>query len=274
MHRCVPRLSVVLITHVSKALGGLLDRYRSPWALDLRSSDRTTTSPTLTDVISETAFASVLDEWLAIAPKTAALGVWEARFEGMAAEQSRLRANGRWRTGGRTLLSALGLHHDEVRLCAGLAWLLTPDGWHGLGTSLLRALLDELQLTGLDAADVASASVVTEEWSADGTTRADIVIRLPKSATTVLVEAKVWAIEQPNQCRRLSELWADESPALVYLTRTGVHPISAGSSDRWAPITWATIARLMRQVEAPAWSSGARELMETIEAYGGGPYDR
>lgn len=223
---------------------------------------------------SEAAFASILDEWLAIAPKPAALDIWETQFEAMAAEQSQLRADGKWRTGGRTLLSALGLHHDEVRLCAGLAWLLTPDGWHGLGASLLRTLLNELQLTEIDAADVAAASVVTEEWSADGTTRADIVIRFPRSATTVLVEAKVWATEQPNQCQRLAELWADESPTLVFLTRTGLRPVSARTCDRWESITWATIARLMRQVESHAWSAGARELMETIETYGGGPYDR
>ncbi|KGN29735.1 hypothetical protein N802_11615 [Knoellia sinensis KCTC 19936] len=156
-----------------------------------------------------------------------------------------------------------------MRLCAGLAWLLTPDGWHGLGTTLLRALLDELGFTALEEADVAGASVVTEEWSTDNTTRADIVVRLPQSATTVLVEAKVWAGEQPNQCQRLAELWASESPTLVFLTRTGSQPLTAREGDHWIPLAWASVARLMHQVDAPSWSPGARELRETIEVYGG-----
>ena len=34
-------------------------------------------------------------------------------------------------------MHALGLQHHEVSLTAGLAWLLDPDGWHGLGSKVL-----------------------------------------------------------------------------------------------------------------------------------------
>ena len=44
------------------------------------------------------------------------------------------------------MLHALGIRHREVYLTAGLAWLLDPDGWHGLGNQVLTGLLTELGL--------------------------------------------------------------------------------------------------------------------------------
>ncbi len=73
-------------------------------------------------------FIVMLDEWRCLGLKGSGVANWETAFAAIAAEQAELRADRKWRTGGRTLLHALGLHHDEVRLCAGLAWLLTPDG--------------------------------------------------------------------------------------------------------------------------------------------------
>lgn len=156
-------------------------------------------------VTSEAMFVAMLDEWRGLGLKGSGVADWDTAFAAIADEQAHLRADRKWRTGGRTLLHALGLHHDEVRLCAGLAWLLTPDGWHGLGSSFLSALLVDLGLPAPQDSDLASASVITEESSLDGSTRADIVIRLPRSGTSVLIEAKVWAYEQPDQCRRLAE---------------------------------------------------------------------
>src|SRR5688500_9582883 len=49
-----------------------------------------------------------------------------------------------WRSGGRTLLAALGLQYQEVPLCRGLAWLLDPQGGHGLGRHFLDAFLASL----------------------------------------------------------------------------------------------------------------------------------
>lgn len=220
---------------------------------------------------SELAFAALFDEWRGLGLEGSGFAKWEGAFEAIAAEQAQLRADRKWRTGGRTLLHALGLHHDEVRLCAGLAWLLTPDGWHGLGSSFLSALMVDLGLSAPEAADLASASIITEETSLDGSTRADIVIRLPRTGTSVLIEAKVWADEQPDQCRRLADLWGEEVPTLVFLTRSGRQPMTASDGDDWVATSWARVAELLRSVESEHWSSGAHELTETIETYGGKP---
>jgi hypothetical protein len=60
----------------------------------------------------------------------------------------------------RTLMHAQGIHYLELPLTAGLAWLLDPDGWHGLGIHVLSGLLDQL---GLAPAVARPVTVTTEE---------------------------------------------------------------------------------------------------------------
>jgi hypothetical protein len=167
----------------------------------------------------------------------------------------------------------MGVHDREVYLCAALAWLISPQGWHGLGAALLSRLLHEVGAGLLDDETLASAHVVTEEWSEDQTTRADIIIRVPPARLTVVIEAKVWAGEQGRQAQRLTELWADESPVLVFLTRTGTKPTTAGPYlDQWQCLTWHKVAGLLRDAVADAIPQpGVLELLETLEYYGGKP---
>ncbi|WP_460845991.1 PD-(D/E)XK nuclease family protein [Nocardioides ultimimeridianus] len=190
---------------------------------------------------------------------------WQAAFDELTAEADALRADGLWRTGRRTLLGALGLHHDEVVMCRGLAWLLTPDGWHGLGTGVLDRLLAAV---GADSAGSTRAVIAVEEPRDD--TRADIVVRL--GATTVLIEAKIWAGEQARQCDRLARHWADEAPTLVFLTRTGSQPLTAiESAGQWHALAWNDIADF---IEASADGRddidvGVHEYLRTVRVYGG-----
>ncbi|KAA1419215.1 hypothetical protein F0U44_12250 [Nocardioides humilatus] len=170
-----------------------------------------------------------------------------------------------WRSGKKTLLGALGLHHNEVAMCRGLAWLLTPNGWHGLGA----AVLDEL-LTALDLArdDSRTARVVLEESRED--TRADIVVRF--GATTLLIEAKIWAGEGAQQCDRLARLWDSETPTLVFLTRSGDQPRTAiASGGRWRPLRWTDIADMIESaIEGIVGVDvGVQEYLRTLRLYGG-----
>lgn len=211
----------------------------------------------------ESTFHSVLEEWTRL--DADAVFDWAKTFALMSGEEMRLREAGLWRTGGRTLLHALGLHHSEVHLCRGLAWLLTPDGWHGLGPRMLQGMLAELHRP----ADMPeTVTVVTEEARRD--TRADIVVRSPEM--TLLIEAKVFAAEQSRQCDRLAELWADESPELVFLTRHGGPPTSAiQSREQWRPMKWQRVAAILAQAldEQSAPNPGAEELLQTLTSYGG-----
>lgn len=213
----------------------------------------------------QSAYDTLLTEWTRLTSGPASVSEWEEQLERALAEEHNLRERGLWKSGSKTLLSAIGVHYREVYMCGGLAWLLRPDGWHGLGSSVLAGLLSHL---GVRVDSVAIADVVAEEVRAD--TRADIIIRLPSA--TVLIEAKLYADEQPRQADRLAALWDDESPTLVFLTRTGRLPRTAVDSEgRWKAITWRTLAAIIREaIRARAEAApGAKDLLATLELYGG-----
>ncbi|NCD17154.1 MAG: hypothetical protein EOL91_07545 [Actinobacteria bacterium] len=168
-----------------------------------------------------------------------------------------------WRSGGTTLLSAMGLQFNELFLCRGLAWLLDPEGGHGMGPHVLNAVMDKV---GLPAISDSNTHVRVEESRAD--TRADIVVRTTRSL--LVIEAKVLAAEQPQQADRLAQHWAHENSAFVFLTRTGQIPYTAlRSADQWTALTWRELAQLARTVAAESElqpSAGAQEFIETIGA--------
>lgn len=191
---------------------------------------------------------------------------WNAAFREMRDHTLNLKAEGVWRSGRRTLLAELGIATDEVLMCRGLAWLLTPDGWHGLGTRFLGRFLSD---AGVPAPQ-GQVAVVEREVSRTNT-RADIVIRLPNR--TVVIEAKINAPEMPNQCDRLAADWPEELVTLVLLTRSGHQPVSARTSGhRWRVASWAGLVRLidgsLRDVEmthGPHHAHpGVRELADTF----------
>lgn len=188
---------------------------------------------------------------------------WETAFRKMA-ELTRQQKNDRtWRSGHRTLVRELGLHRLEVYMCRGLAWLLTPDGWHGLGSEYLSAFLELLALS-VEGAE--QASVTTEETRGD--TRADIIVRT--TAATVLIEAKISAPEGARQADRLAEGWSPESPSFVFLTSDGGVPATAVESvDQWRTLRWQDLGAigrvLMNRIGPETIAPGARDLIETLE---------
>jgi hypothetical protein len=195
----------------------------------------------------------------------AVVAEWEVSIDSMLREVASLRDQGRWRGGHRTLMHALGIQHREAYLTAGLAWLLDPDGWHGLGDKVLSGLLAQI---GLPAAVSNPVRVATEETRSAGETRADLVVRMP--GTTLLVEAKVYAGEQPGQCDRLADAWALEKPTLVFLTIDGRPPRTAiRSAALWQRLAWPEVAAIIADAaRAPDCAPGVRDLLATIEILG------
>lgn len=203
--------------------------------------------------------AQMSEEWNAV------LAGWEQSIDSMRREAAALRDQGQWRGGHRTLMHALGFQHREVYLTAGLAWLLDPDGWHGLGSKVLSGLLMRLGL--LPAIDY-PVSVAVEETRSGGETRADLVVRMP--SLTLLIEAKVYADEQPGQCDRLAEAWADEKPTLVFLTLDGRLPYTAvTSAGLWHQMAWPQVgAVIAAAARASDCAPGVLDLLATIEIFG------
>jgi len=217
----------------------------------------------------ETRLAQISEEWTEILTRasdnTELVGSWEHSIGSMRSEADSLRDQGLWRGGHRTLMHALGVHHREVSLTAGLSWLLDPDGWHGLGSRVLRGLLVQL---GLPPTVSHPVRVAVEETRSDGETRADLVVRMP--GVTLLIEAKVYADEQPCQCDRLAEAWADEEPTLVFLTLDGRLPYTAvTSAGRWHQLAWPQVGAVIADaVRASECAPGVRDLLATIEIFG------
>jgi hypothetical protein len=213
--------------------------------------------------------ARMSEEWNAVLANTAddqaVPAGWEQSIDSMRREVAFLRDRGRWRGGYRTLIHALGIQHREVYLTAGLAWLLDPDGWHGLGNKVLSGLLIDL---GLSPEIDHPVMVTTEETRSAGETRADLVVRMP--GLTLLVEAKVYADEQPCQCDRLADAWAPEKPSLVFLTTDGRQPRTAiRSAALWQRLTWTQVAAIIANaVATPDCAPGVRDLLATIEIFG------
>jgi hypothetical protein len=186
---------------------------------------------------------------------------WAERFRSLEAEVGAFRSAGRWRSGPRSLLSALGLHKDELKLTAALAWLLQPDGHHGLGDGFLRRLCERVRL---EPTAFGPVTVHPEETRAD--TRADLIVRMPGAA--LLIEAKVRAPEQRRQCARLAELWEAEEPALIFLTSNGRPPRTAEASlDRWTNLSWVDMSQMIAAaaVESEEAAPGVLEVVATLQ---------
>ncbi|WP_199424702.1 PD-(D/E)XK nuclease family protein [Actinotalea solisilvae] len=207
----------------------------------------------------------------AVARDQAVVAGWVGRLAAMRAEQAASTAAGRWTTGSSTLMGALWVQHNEVLLTRALAWVLRPEGRHRLGRAPLDVLAQHLRLEPLPSG--AKVRVVTEDTRKDeddlvGPTRADLVVYTP--LWTMVIEAKVFAPEQPNQLDRLGHLWADDvAPCFVFLTRGYREPVTAErSAGLWRAVSWADLAALLRVAlrdrQEPA---GVRDFIETLEAY-------
>ncbi len=193
------------------------------------------------------------------------LPLWERRFASARERQAELVSAGTWRGGPRTLLGALNLQDRELILTAGLAWLLRPDGHHGLGDSFLVALVARLDMDDVVTTD--AVQVRLEETRRD--TRADLVVY--SNTWTLLVEAKVFAVEQPEQLDRLHALWADDPDVrFVFLTSGSRVPYTnVKSHDRWTLLTWSDVADCLSQVITgrSGIAPGVHEYLATLEAY-------
>ena len=157
----------------------------------------------------------------------APVAAWRITASALIAEQHRITAAGNWRTAGPVdLLTIAGRGRRETIHCAVLAWLFRPNESHGLEDRMLHVLLETV---GIDAppADVATAHVRTEVIR--GERRADIYVTLP--GHTIIVEAKVDAIESRDQCLDTFRLFGnDEGVRFVFLHPAGRAPDTAGEA--------------------------------------------
>ena len=150
-------------------------------------------------------------------------------------------------------LKILGVTDFEIRHSNVLAWLLDPNGHHGLGDTLFKSMLLEIIRdyggVGLPhIEDIIGAGFtdlkVLREWR-----NIDLFAVSPSNKLLVVIENKVNADESEHQLSKYVEIVERKYPAhkkvFVYLTLDGAPP---KGSNRYIPFTHEQIYNIVQSV--------------------------
>jgi hypothetical protein len=216
-------------------------------------------------------FEAVRAEWLAIT-EVAPLSL--ERFLVVKGEADALVAAGRWTSGPHDMLSILGRQRDELMHSRLIAWLLVPTNQHGLGRAVLHGFLDRLWpgeallRSGPVFVETEVSNSAPDDLGARSEARADIILR--GEGLTVVVENKLDAGEQPEQCERLYWTWANEpmDTRWVFLTPTGRAPMTARSDAAraaWRTMSYAELRDIVRGAIQAANASATTGRLPAIQ---------
>lgn len=196
-------------------------------------------------------------EWLAI---TKLPDIDLGRFADVKRQADELAERGLWDTGPSDMLGVLGRQRDELVHSRMIGWLLVPTHRHGLKRAVLTRFLDtlwpgeELMREGPVTMDLELPETGPDVTGTMRDARADIVLR--GDGITIVIENKVDAGEQVEQCERLYWAFANKPGEIrwLFLTPSGRAPQSAVSAD--AKSAWATMSyRTLRDIVATALAS-------------------
>lgn len=185
-------------------------------------------------------------EWEEIAERQtrALLADWYEAMSEMRGQHDRLVSDGLWVGGPSDFLDIIGLARDENTHSRMLEWLLLPTARHGLGCGLVRRLVE--RCTGEPASvPVAVRRVVFSYWR--NGREADLVVW--GQDFTIIIENKVDASEQPDQCDDLYENFKNEiAPLFLFLTPSGSQPFTATTPESqraFTALSWPEIRAML-----------------------------
>lgn len=192
---------------------------------------------------------------------------WRAKLDAMAAQQASIVQAGHWTSEPADLLSIIGRDRWETFHCRILAWLMNPSAPHGLGPRFLHAFLKSLQ----PVVDVPPLSVLSlarpQVEVVRPKSRADLVIRV--EGLTLVVEAKVDALEHERQCDSLYGDWkASPCVVFVFLTPEGRKPdtASGGAKNDFRCSSFRALRRMLTEELAVA-EQDPRPGLATAQSY-------
>ena len=168
-------------------------------------------------------------QWEKVAERQtrALLADWRTTMAEMRRQHDRLVSDGLWVTGPSDFLDIIGRARDENTHSQVLEWLLTPTARHGLGSALARRFVEHCTGESPSAA-VAVRKVAFSYWR--NGREADLVVW--GHNFTLIIENKVDAAEQPDQCDDLYENFKDEiAPLFIFLTPDGSQPSTATAPE-------------------------------------------
>jgi hypothetical protein len=169
---------------------------------------------------------------------------WRDAMSAMRRRHDRLVADGLWVGGPSDFLGIIDQARAENTHSRMLAWLLNPTRRHGLGFGLVRRLLEHCSGEPVPAAP-AVRTVKFFEWRHDR--EADLVVW--GEDFTLIIENKVDADEQPDQCDDLYENFKNESaPLFLFLTPDGRAPCTAttpGAKRAFRTVSWPEVGAMI-----------------------------
>ncbi|MYB06593.1 MAG: hypothetical protein F4Y24_09600 [Gemmatimonadetes bacterium] len=174
-------------------------------------------------------------QWEEIAERQtrALLADWNEAMSEMRLLHDRLVSDGLWLSGPSGFLDIIGLARHENTHSRMLEWLLRPTARHGLGSGLVRRLMEHC--TGqLELEPVAVREVAYSVWR--NGREADLVVW--GRDFTLIIENKVDAQEQDAQCDDLYENFKHEiAPLFIFLTPDGRQPFTATTPEAYRAFT-------------------------------------
>lgn len=197
----------------------------------------------------------------------ALLADWNEAMSVMQCQHDCLVSAGLWVTGPADFLDIIGLARHENTHSLMLAWLLNPTARHGLGCGLVRRLVEHCLGESVPA-PMAVERVVFSHWRNDR--EADLVVW--GQNFTLIIENKVDAAEQPDQCDDLYENYkAEFAPLFLFLTPDGRPPFTAATpaaQRAFKTLSWPALRAMLEAAlnESQPATSGA-DAVEVVENY-------
>ena len=195
------------------------------------------------------------------------LADWNDAMSEMRRQHDRLVSEGQWVTGPADFLDIIGLARDENTHSRMLKWLMTPMARHGLGCGLVRRLVEHCLGESVPA-PIAVERVVFSHWRNDR--EADLVAW--GHNFTLIIENKVDAAEQPDQCDDLYENYkAEFAPLFLFLTPDGRPPFTAttpAGQRAFKTLSWLALRAMVEAAlneSQPA--TGGADAVEVVENY-------
>ena len=173
------------------------------------------------------------------------------------------------------IFDALGLRDSEEFHSNFLAWLLAPQGSHGLGSRFLREFLGRsgagyraLNTNSLENTKVARERHVELDGSRG---RLDIRIWNPASAFLCVIENKVWSAESAGQLAHYRQALANDFSGYrihrVFLTPEGRPSADETERDHWTPMSYTEVLGLIEDSINTNRDSPTQDVIAFLRQY-------
>ena len=175
------------------------------------------------------------------------------------------------------IFKVLGIELNENRHSAFLAWLLDPNGNHGLGDYFLRGFLARATSLGRAHSIGTVTPFVVDQWKLRDTNveterhRIDILLTNRVDQFVCAIENKVLSTEHGNQLERYRQRVESEYqgllPLYILLSVDGEPPTKESDAAFYIPIGYSQIAELVQRTLDSRSSSLGIDVQSVLRQY-------